>query len=387
LLVAGCWLLVAGCWLAPPSAQEPETRNEKPETASCYPQARPMSKMLDEIREQPAALERTLHAERKPIEKLRSLLEREKPRLIMLVARGTSDNAAQFGRYLLELATGIPVTLAAPSIFTLYQAKFNFDGVLVIAISQSGESTDTNLVLERAREQGTRTIGITNEAESTLARLAEHVFLVHAGREKSVAATKTYTGQLLVLYMLAHALGANIAIDDLTRIPEWTQSALGLEPEIARRAERYRFMDHALVIGRGLNYANAFEFALKLMETCYVVAERFSSADLLHGPIAMVEASFPAFLFAPGGVTWPGTREMIEKLANLKAETLIISDPSNQEAGGLNGRVISVPVPLEELFTPIPYIIPAQLFAACLASQKGLNPDQPRTISKVTRTM
>ena len=127
-------------------------------------------------------------------------------------------------------------------------------------------------------------------------------------------------------------------------------------------------------------------FALKLMETCYVVAERFSSADLLHGPIAMVEASFPAFLFAPAGVTWPGIREMIEKLASLKAETLIISDPSNPEAAG-HGRTVAVPVPLNELFTPIPYIIPAQLFAACLADQKGLNPDQPRTISKVTRTM
>jgi glucosamine--fructose-6-phosphate aminotransferase (isomerizing) len=346
-----------------------------------------MSKMLDEIREQPAALERTLHAERKNIEQLRAVLERERPRLVMLAARGTSDNAAQFGRYLLEVTTGIPVSLAAPSIFTLYQAKFNFEGVLVIAISQSGESTDTNMVLERAREQGARTIGITNEASSTLAKLAEHVFLVHAGREKSVAATKTYTGQLLVLYLVAHALGADIAVDDLVRIPEWVQSTLGLEPEIARRAERYRFMDHAVVIGRGLNYANAFEFALKLMETCYVVAERFSSADLLHGPIAMVEASFPAFLFAPAGVTWPGTREMIEKLAQLKAETLIISDPSNQEAVGQNGRTVSVPVPLDELFTPIPYIIPAQLFAACLAGEKGLNPDQPRTISKVTRTM
>jgi len=343
--------------------------------------------MLEEIREQPTALERTLKAERSSIEKLRALLEHDRPRLIMLVARGTSDNAAQFGRYLLELTTGIPVTLAAPSIFTLYKATFNFAGVLVIAISQSGESTDTNLVLERAREQGTRTIGITNESGSTLARLAEHVFLVHAGREKSVAATKTYTGQLLALYMLAHALGANIALDQLTRIPEWAESALSLELDIARRAERYRFMDHALVIGRGLNYSNAFEFALKMMETCYVVAERFSSADLMHGPIAMVEASFPAFLFAPAGVTWPGTREMIEKLANLKAETLIISDPSNPEVAVANRRVVSIPVGLEEIFTPIPYIIPAQLFAACLAAEKGLNPDEPRTISKVTRTL
>ena len=177
--------------------------------------------------------------------------------------------------------------------------------MLVVAISQSGESTDTNLVLERAREQGARTIGITTEGSSALAQIAEHVFLVHAGREQSVAATKTYTGQLLLLYLVAYALGADIALDDLARVPEWTDRALTLELDIARRAERYRFMEHAVVLGRGLNYANAFEFALKLMETCYVVAERFSSADLLHGPIAMLDAAFPAFLFAPAGVTWP----------------------------------------------------------------------------------
>src|SRR5260370_14905138 len=173
-----------------------------------------MSKMLEEIREQPAALERTLQAERKSVEQLRSLLERRRPRFIMLAARGTSDNAAQFGRYLLEITTGIPVTLAAPSIFTLYRAPFHFDGVLAIAISQSGESTDTNLVLQRAREQGASTIGVTNEASSALARIAEHVFLVHAGRDKSVAATTPSTGQLLMLYLIAYALGAKIAPDD-----------------------------------------------------------------------------------------------------------------------------------------------------------------------------
>jgi glucosamine--fructose-6-phosphate aminotransferase (isomerizing) len=139
------------------------------------------------------------------------------------------------------------------------------------------------------------------------------------------------------------------------------------------------------VVGRGLNYANAFEFALKLMETCYVVAERFSSADFLHGPIAMIEASFPAFLFAPPGVTWPGTCEMIEKLAKLKAETLVITDQSNSEAFG--EHAIALPISLDELFTPIPYIVPAQLFSARLAEEKGFNPDQPRTLSKVTRTL
>ena len=153
-------------------------------------------------------------------------------------------------------------------------------------------------------------------------------------------------------------------------------------------------MTHAVVVGRGLNYANAFEFALKLMETCYVVAERFSSADLLHGPIAMVESHFPALLFTPSGVTWPGLREMLEKLRTLKADTLVITDESNRESVDLARRGICLPIDLRhdgplpaELFTPIPYIVPAQLFAARLAEQKGLDPDQPRTLSKVTQTL
>lgn len=350
--------------------------------------------MLDEIRQQPAALDRTLRGELRRVERLRQTLKRRRPRLIVLAARGTSDNAAQFGRYLLEIATGIPVSLSAPSIYTLYGASVNFEDVLVVAISQSGESTDTNLVLERAREQGALTVGITNEPSSSLARLAEHVFLVHARREKSVAATKTYTGQLLMLYLLAYALGGPIEIEDLRRLPDLAAAALKLEPQIAERAERYRFMDHAAVVGRGLNYSNAFEFALKLMETCYVVAERFSSADFLHGPIAMVEASFPVFLFTPSGVTWPSLREMIEKLDRIKAETLVITDLSNREAGLLGKRAITIPAKLsrksarpEDLYTPIPYIIPGQLLAACLATEKGLNPDQPRLLSKVTQTL
>ena len=356
--------------------------------AICYPRTSiAMSKMLDEIREQPAALERTLRQERGPIEQVRRIFERTRPRFIMLVARGTSDNAAQFGRYLLEITTGIPVTLAAPSVFTLYEARLQLDDALVIAISQSGESTDTNLVLERAREQGARTLGITNEAGSALARIAEHVFLVHAGREQSVAATKTYTGQLLMLYLVAYSLGAKIDAEQLAQLPDWASRAIELEPEMADRAERFCRMDHAVVVGRGLNYANAFEFALKLMETCYVVAERFSTADLLHGPIAMVEQSFPAFLFAPAGVTWPGMREIVEKLSQLKAETLLFTDQNNREASAMAGRAIVLPVSIEELFTPIPYIIPAQLFAASLAEQKGLDPDQPRTLSKVTKTL
>src|SRR5579884_3151811 len=353
-----------------------------------------MSQMLAEIREQPDALARTLAEERKPIEDLRRRLAANPPRLVLLAARGTSDNAALFARYLLEITTGIPVSLAAPSIFTLYNASINFDGVLVVAISQSGESTDTNLVLERAREHGAVTIGVTNEPASTLAHLAEHTFLVRAGKEKSVAATKTYTGQLLMAYLLAYALGARMGADDLARIPELASIAVSLEDEIAARSERYRFMDHSVVIGRGLNYSNAFEFALKLMETCYVIAERFSAADLLHGPIAMIERSFPVFVFTPPGVTWPGLRYLLGRLEAMRAETMIITDASNSDAVKLHGRSIALPLklgrksyPVEELYTPIPYIIPAQIFAAKLAEEKGLDPDRPRALEKVTRTL
>ena len=171
--------------------------------------------MLEEIRQQPDALDRTLRGELPGAEQLRKSFRERRPRTIVLAARGTSDNAARFGQYLLEIMTGIPTSLAAPSISTLYRASIDYKDALVVAISQSGESTDTNVVLEQARKSGVPTIGITNEAGSSLARLAGHVFHVRAGKERSVAATKTYTGQLMSLYMLAYSLGANIDLDDL----------------------------------------------------------------------------------------------------------------------------------------------------------------------------
>ena len=343
--------------------------------------------MLAEIRQQPAALERTLRTQLPRIERFRLKLEKRRPRLIVLVARGTSDNAAHFGRYLLEICTGIPVSLAAPSIYTLYETEPNLKDALVIGISQSGESTDTNMVLHHARCQGALTVGITNEPKSSMVKIAEQVFLVLAGKERSVAATKTYTGQVLLLYMLAHALGACFRSEDLYRLPQWASSAIELQPEIRALSERYRFMDHAVVVGRGLNYSNAFEFALKMKETCYVVAEGFSSADFLHGPIAMIEQAFPVFLFGPFGVTWPSMKEMLERLGKLKAETLLITDASNRQATRKSTRLLQIPARIPEIFSPIPYIVPAQMLCAFLAEQKGFDPDRPRTLSKVTKTL
>ncbi|HEX8985413.1 MAG TPA: SIS domain-containing protein, partial [Bryobacteraceae bacterium] len=303
--------------------------------------------MLEEIREQPAALERTLASELPRIGALRARLESARPRLIVLAARGTSDNAAQFGRYLLEITTGIPVSLAAPSIYTLYEADLDLRGTLAIAISQSGESTDINRVQERARKQGAITIGITNEEGSTLARISEYVLLVRSGKERSVAATKTYTGQLLSFYLIAHALGGRLRVEDVQRLPEWTAQALNVEAEVRALSERYRFMQSAAVVGRGLNYGTAFEFSLKLMETCYVIAERFSSADFMHGPIAMVERAFAIMLFAPPGVTWPSMRQMIERLRQLKADTLVVTHQDNAEALKVSERAICLPMKLE----------------------------------------
>jgi glucosamine--fructose-6-phosphate aminotransferase (isomerizing) len=344
-----------------------------------------MSVMLAEIQQQPVALERTIKREGHRIERFADSLKKRGIRLIVLVARGSSDNAALFGRYLLEISTGIPVSLAAPAVHTLYRAKLDLRDALVIGISQSGEGADINLVLENTRRSGAATLAITNEAGSEMTRIADETFLIHAGRERSVAATKTYTGQLMIFHLLASALNGSKGADEIKRLPELASRSLDLRPQVEEMVERYAFMDHCVVVGRGLNYANAYEFAIKLMETCYVVAERFSSADFLHGPIAMVERDFPAFLFAPRGKTLRGMKELLSKLTSLGAETVVIS--SEDAVLKSATRALRISERMSEMLSPIPYIIPAQLFAALLAEAKGLSPDRPRSLAKVTRTV
>ena len=344
-----------------------------------------MSLMLAEIAEQPAALEQTIRREGRRIARFTARLRERGVRLVVLVARGSSDNAALFGRYLIEVTTGIPVSLAAPSVHTLYRAKLDLRDALVVGVSQSGEGADVNVVLESARRAGATTLAITNERGSSMTEVADETFHIHAGRERSVAATKTYTGQLMVFYMLARGLGWRGRAADLERIPALAERALETRPAVEEAVERYAFMERCVVVGRGLNYANAYELAIKLMETCYVVAERFSSADFLHGPIAIVERHFPVFLFAPPGPTMKGSRELLGKLAALGAETVVVS--SERAALRAATRGLAVPDRVEEVLSPIPYIIPAQLFAALLARTKGLDPDRPRSLAKVTRTL
>jgi glutamine---fructose-6-phosphate transaminase (isomerizing) len=341
--------------------------------------------MLQEIAEQPAALEKTISEEKAKVARLGEFLKERGVDLIVLVARGSSDNAALFGRYLLEITTGIPVSLAAPSVHTIYNAKLKLARSLVIGVSQSGEGEDINRVLENARSCGAYTVGITNEAASSMTKLVDETLLMHGGRERSVAATKTYTGQMLLFYMLAAALSDGGSVLAYEKIPDFAALALEQKSLISELVERYVFMENCVVVGRGLIYANAYELALKLMETCYVVAERFSSADFLHGPLAMVERHFPVFLFAPPGAMLGSVKELMERLRELRADTLVIT--ADHEGARISSRAIMMPGEIDEFLAPIPYIIPGQLFAALLAAAKGLDPDAPRSLSKVTRTL
>jgi glucosamine--fructose-6-phosphate aminotransferase (isomerizing) len=341
--------------------------------------------MLQEIAEQPEGLVRTIEAERTKISRLGKFLNERDIDLIVLVARGSSDNAALFGRYLLEVKTGIPVSLSAPSVHTLYKAKLKLQHALVIGVSQSGEGEDINLVLENARNCGAFTVGITNEPASSMTHIVDETLVMHGGRERSVAATKTYTGQMMLFYMLASELGGNSPSLSYEAIPDFAARALEQKPALLELVQRYVFMENCVVVGRGLAYANAYELALKLMETCYVVAERFSSADFLHGPLAMVERHFPVILFAPPGVMLPGVKHLIGRLKELHADTLVIT--GDLEAAAACSRAIIMPREIDEFLAPIPYIIPSQLFAALLAEAKGLDPDAPRSLSKVTRTL
>lgn len=342
-----------------------------------------MSQMLLEIAEQPVALEKTIQTERGKLKKLGEVLRGKDIDLIVLVARGSSDNAAFFGRYLLEITTGIPVSLSAPSVYTLYNAKLNLRRALVIGVSQSGEGVDINQVLEKAKAAGAFTLGITNQSDSTMARIADETLLIHAGREKSVAATKTYTGQMLHFYLLASILGG--AKIDYEKIPEYTAQILDLKPQIEEIVERYVFMENCVVVGRGLNYGNAYELALKLMETCYVVAERFSSADFFHGPLAIIERRFPVVLIAPNGVTRQSNTDLLKKLKELHADSFSITNDA--EIAALSSRSLLLPPEIDEFLSPIPFIVPAQLFAALLAKAKGLDADAPRSLTKVTTTI
>jgi len=340
--------------------------------------------MLREIREQPEALQRVLDLELERSAELAAAARASRVTMLFIAGRGTSDHAAIYAKYLGEIVTGLPVALAAASVFTLYNARVRLDSALVLGISQSGKAADANEVLRRAREDGRLTGCITNDPDSVMAATAEYPLFCRAGVEKSLPATKTYTTSLAVVYALIACLAERPdLLDDLKRIPELVSNALAREEEVADHAERYRYMEECVVLARGINQCSAMETALKLSETSYLRAQPFSAADFLHGPIAVIDEGYPCLLFAPDG---PGIETMVEladALEKRRAEMLVLSDHPDL----LRRATKTLPMPpAPELLTPIVGIVISQLFAYHLARVKGRDPDRPRGLQKVTHT-
>ncbi len=345
-----------------------------------------MSFMLREIHEQPEVIKRMAGAEQENVSKLAAEIKAREIKYVIMAARGTSDHAAIYGKYLLEIKNGLPVGLADPSIYTLYSAKLMMDRVLVIGISQSGQATDVAEYLRQSKAAGALTASITNVPGSTLTQIADHNIQCHAGQEQGVAATKTYTSTLAALFLLSSSLAddAKHAGDHLIECADVMKSVLEIAPYCEAKAERYRFMQDGYVISRGLNYCTALEAALKLAETSYVGMLAYSAADFLHGPIAAVHESEPCFLIAPPGKAFGTMVEMAARLSQLRAEVAIIS--SEDEILSYATTPFKLQISIFEELTPLPYIIPAQLLAYYLAVSRGYDPDRPRGLSKVTLT-
>lgn len=344
------------------------------------------SHLFKEIYEQPDVLERLLTQGQESANKIAAVIRKRSVSHVIIAARGTSDNAARYAKYVWGAFNQLSVSLATPSLFSLYHKPPNMTGALVVGISQSGESPDIVSVLVEGRRQNCPTLAITNSLESPLSQAAEFVFDIRASKEKAVAATKTYTAQLLAIALLSAALADDeTRLSNLARVPSWIRNTLEQNEYIAQAALRYRYMQQCVVLGRGFNYATAFEWSLKLKELTYVVAEPYSSADFQHGPIAMVVSGFPVMAVAPSGGAFNDMLKLLQKLdAQYSAELMVISDHPELL------RLATVPITLSkeipEWLTPLVSIIPAQLFCYHLTLVKGFDPDAPRSIQKVTLT-
>ncbi len=344
-----------------------------------------MSLLHDEIAEQPASLLRLLDAEVEATLRVAATLRRRQIAYVLIAARGTSDNAARYAQYLFGALLGLPVALATPSLHSLYGVKLRFEGALVIGISQSGASPDICAVVQDARAAGAPTVAITNVPDSLLGRSAEVVIPLHAGAERSIAATKTYTAQLGALALLGFALADDAAGMALLRtIPDAIAAALATEPRAAEIAAAIVGAESMVTIGRGYSYASAWETALKLKELTYVPTEPYSAADFQHGPIALVRPGFPAIVLAASGPTSPGLAALSRRIAELGGVVAAISDaPEVLDAAALP---LALPAGVDERLTPLVQIIPGQLLAFHLARARGHDPDAPRGLRKVTET-
>jgi glucosamine--fructose-6-phosphate aminotransferase (isomerizing) len=342
------------------------------------------SRFLAEIGEQPQALLRLVEQEAE-FKRVAALVRERRASTIRMVGHGSSDNAASYGMYAFGLLPGWTALRDSISLTVYYGAELDMSGCTVLALSQSGRTPDVVDYLERARTRGALTVAITNDPASELAAAAEAVLPLCAGPEHAVAATKTYTNQVAALGLLA-AYCAN----DGPRIAEELRTVAGLMSElipvvqerIASVAIPFAFAGRMFVIGRGVEFSTAREVALKLLETCRVAAEPLTATDLAHGPVAALDPMFPVWAIASDDEALPAVLEAAARAREAGATVIA----SGSAAGAVVGAAYSLPVPTPPslVLTPLLSVVPGQLFAWALARTKGLDPDEPRGLSKVT---
>lgn len=338
--------------------------------------------MEAEIAEQPAMLERLLSDGDTQVAEAAAVVRRREPATVLLVARGTSDHAALYLKYLIEVRLGLPVGLCSPSAHTVYGANPWGPHTLVIGMSQSGGSPDLVATLGAARAAGATTLALTNAPASDLARAAELTVDVRAGAEHSVAATKSYTAELLAAYCLVEALQCRSGGTE--SVPAAAAAALGTANTVTEVANELVNARHLIVTGRGFAYPTAREAALKLMETCYLPTLAFSAADLRHGPFALLSPDVPALVLTPTGRTNAAMTDLVAKIVATGSPVTSVGPPPGHPGAR---RHITTEHRLPEDLAPIVDVIPFQLLALALARAKGFNPDKPRSLQKVTETL
>lgn len=342
--------------------------------------------LLREIAEQPESLRHLLTDGASEVEAIAHALRARAVRHVVIAARGSSDNAARYAQYVFGAFNRLTVTLATPSLFTRYLTPPRMDDALVVGISQSGESPDLVAVVEEGRRQGCATLAITNAAGSPLTEVADHTLLLRAGPERSVAATKTYTAQLLALAMLSAAIGDDSRRrEELQAVPSHVAAALDVDDgAINAAAAALEDAGHGVVIGRGFNYATAFEISLKAKELAYVAVEPYSAADFQHGPIALIDTGFAAIVVNMAGAVSQEVEELLRAITARGARPVVLSNLDSSLSLAL--APLRLPVGIPEWLSPIAAVVPGQLLAFHLSRHRGFDPDQPRGLSKVTRT-
>lgn len=338
--------------------------------------------MAAEIAEQPHGLQRLLSEGGAATHEVARVVAQRAPRFVLLAARGSSDHAALYAKYLVEVQLGLPVGLASPSSYTSYHARPDLRDVLLVSVSQSGGSPDLVATTAAARELGATTLALTNAPGSELAGAAELHLDVMAGPERAVAATKSYSAELLALWMLVAAWrGADLS--SAGAVVQAVAAHVDRRPEVDEIANRYRFTDRLITTGRGYAYPTALEAALKLMETSYVSAHAFSGADLLHGPLAMIDHSHPVVAVVPDGAGASAMAPVLGRLTERGADLLVLGGEQSLDYGTTSYRL----APLPEDLAPIADIVPLQWLALRMAVARGFDPDAPRGLAKVTRTL